>query len=79
MMVPIFFGPQTLSHLGSGDSKNKKKGLFIFSGHISIGTCGITSILPTSKARRDSGLVFPLLNSRPRVPIGIDVFRSQMT
>jgi hypothetical protein len=26
-MIPIFFGPQALSHLGSGDSKkqNKKK------------------------------------------------------
>jgi glucan phosphoethanolaminetransferase (alkaline phosphatase superfamily) len=29
MMVPIFFGPQALSYLGSGDSKNKKKGFLI--------------------------------------------------
>jgi hypothetical protein len=27
MMVPIFSGPQALSHLGSDDSKNKKKRL----------------------------------------------------
>jgi hypothetical protein len=60
-VIPIFFRPQELSHLGSGDSKNKtKKGSFIFSGHIPLGTCGITSMLPTSEARRDPGLVFLL-------------------
>jgi hypothetical protein len=30
MMVPIFFGPQALGHLGSGDSKNKKEGSSYF-------------------------------------------------
>jgi hypothetical protein len=78
-VISIFFGPQAFSHLGSGDSKNKtKKGSFIFSGHIPLGTCGITSMLPTSEARRDPGLVFLLLYLRPRVPIGVDVFRPQI-
>jgi hypothetical protein len=78
MMAPIFSGPQALSHLGSDDSKNKKKGFLIFAGHISLRTCGITSMLATSEARRDPGLKFPLINSRPRVPIGDDVFRPQI-
>jgi hypothetical protein len=29
----------------------------------SLGTCGITSMRPTSEVRRDLGLVFPLLYS----------------
>jgi hypothetical protein len=77
MMVPIFSGPQALNHSVFGDSKNKKSFPHI-SGHIPLGTCGITSMLPTFETRRGPGLVFPLLFSRPRVPIGVDVFRPQI-
>jgi hypothetical protein len=78
-MITIFFGLQALSHLGSDDSlKTKIKGFFIFSGHIPSRTCGIFSMLPTSEERRDPGSVFFPLYSRPRVLIGVDVFRPQI-
>jgi hypothetical protein len=66
MMVPIFFGPQALSHLEPVILKTKK-GFLIFLDHIPLQTCGITLMLPTSEARRDPRLVFPLLYSRLRV------------
>jgi hypothetical protein len=54
-MIPIFFGPQALSHLGSGDSKkqNKKNSQFyeyVFNANFQI-KC-ITKELDLLKVKR---------------------------
>jgi hypothetical protein len=65
MMVSIFFGPQALSHLVRLLQKQKKIKVFlIFSGHIPLETCGISSMLPTSEARSDPRLAFFYIHDR---------------